>query len=158
MNDIVRNDNCELPDYYAFVRQAMANVQGAIDGGEVAQGHEVLTHHFAYGVYGRQMDVTANTLVISKMHRHETLNVFLKGRVALISNDGVQELVAPCVLVSPAGTQRIGFFHEDSAWLTVHPVDTQDLGEIERQVIVPDDEIALFLQHLQGDIKCLGEQ
>lgn len=88
MNDIVCNDNCELPDYYAFVRQAMANVQGAIDGGEIAQGHEVLTHHFAQGVYGRQMDVTANTLVISKMHRHQTLNVFLKGRVSLISPDG----------------------------------------------------------------------
>lgn len=146
-----------VPDYYAFVRQAMKNVQGVIDSGDVPQGHEVLTHHFADGVYGRQMDVTANTLVISKMHRHQTLNVFLKGRVALISNDGVQELVAPCVLVSPKGTQRIGFFLEDSSWLTVHPVNTQDLAEIEKQVIVPECEVKQFLEKLGGD-QCLGEQ
>ena len=96
-----------MSDYYAFVRQALSEVQGAIDTGEIEQGQETLTHHFADGVYGRQMNVSKGSLVVSKMHRHSTLNVFLSGRVSLIAPDGVVELSAPCVLVSPKAGRRV---------------------------------------------------
>ncbi len=60
---------------------------------------------------------------------------------------------APCVLKSMPGTKRIGYFHEDSSWITVHPTSDTDLEKIEQQVIVPDDEIDQFLASLPNRLK-----
>jgi hypothetical protein len=110
-------------------------------------------HHFAPGVYMRQMDAAAGTLVVSKMHRTEHMNILLKGSLTVATEDGIQLMTAPCVLKSMPGTKRIGYFHEDSSWITVHPTEETDLEKIEQQVIVPDDEIDQFLASLPSRLK-----
>lgn len=110
-------------------------------------------HHFAPGVYMRQMDAAAGTLVVSKMHRTEHMNILVKGSLTVATEDGIQLMTAPCVLKSMPGTKRIGYFHEDSSWITVHPTEEIDLEKIEQQVIVPDDEIDQFLASLPGKVK-----
>ena len=54
---------------------------------------------------------------------------------------------------SMPGTKRIGYFHEDSSWITVHPTDEKDLNLIEQQVIVPDEEIDQFVASLPNKCK-----
>ena len=110
-------------------------------------------HHFAPGVYMRQMDAAAGTLVVSKMHRTEHMNILLKGSLTVATENGIELLKAPCVLKSMPGTKRIGYFHEDSSWITVHPTEETDLEKIEQQVIVPDDEIDQFLASLPNRLK-----
>lgn len=110
-------------------------------------------HHFAPGVYMRQMDAAAGTLVVSKMHRTEHMNILLKGSLTVATEDGIQLMTAPCVLKSMPGTKRIGYFHEDSSWITIHPTSDTDLEKIEQQVIVPDDEIDQFLESLPNRLK-----
>ncbi|WP_263576385.1 hypothetical protein [Acinetobacter pseudolwoffii] len=110
-------------------------------------------HHFAPGVYMRQMDAAAGTLVVSKMHRTEHMNILLKGSLTVATEDGIQLMTAPCVLKSMPGTKRIGYFHEDSSWITIHPTSDTDLEKIEQQVIVPDDEIDQFLASLPNRLK-----
>ena len=110
-------------------------------------------HHFAPGVYMRQMDAAAGTLVVSKMHRTEHMNILLKGSLTVATEDGIQLMTAPCVLKSMPGTKRIGYFHEDSSWITIHPTSDTDLEKIEQQVIVPDDEIDQFLAPLPNRLK-----
>lgn len=110
-------------------------------------------HHFAPGVYMRQMDAAAGTLVVSKMHRTEHMNILLKGSLTVATEDGIQLMTAPCVLKSMPGTKRIGYFHEDSSWITVHPTSDTDLEKIEQQVMVPDDEIDQFLASLPNRLK-----
>lgn len=110
-------------------------------------------HHFAPGVYMRQMDAAAGTLVVSKMHRTEHMNILVKGSLTVATEDGIQLMTAPCVLKSMPGTKRIGYFHEDSSWITVHPTEETDLEKIEQQVIVPDEEIDQFLASLPGKVK-----
>lgn len=110
-------------------------------------------HHFAPGVYMRQMDAAAGTLVVSKMHRTEHMNILLKGSLTVATEDGIQLMTAPCVLKSMPGTKRIGYFHEDSSWITIHPTSDTDLERIEQQVIVPDDEIDQFLTSLPNRLK-----
>lgn len=110
-------------------------------------------HHFAPGVYMRQMDAAAGTLVVSKMHRTEHMNILLKGSLTVATEDGIQLMTAPCVLKSMPGTKRIGYFHEDSSWITIHPTSDTDLEKIEQQVIVPDDEIDQFLASLPSRLK-----
>ena len=101
----------------------------------------------------RQMNAKAGTLVVSKMHRTEHMNILLTGSLTVATEDGIELLKAPLVIKSMPGTKRIGYFHEDSSWITVHPTQTTDLDLIEQQVIVPDDEIDQFLASLPNQCK-----
>ena len=49
----------------------------------------------------------------------------------------MEELVAPIFMVSPAGTQRAVYVHEDTTWITFHhnPHNEKDLERIEEFVI-----------------------
>ena len=110
-------------------------------------------HHLAPGVYMRQMDAKGGTLVVSKMHRTEHMNILLKGSLTIATENGIELMVAPCVLKSMPGTKRIGYFHEDSSWITVHPTEETDLSKIEKQVIVPEQEIGQFMALLKNERK-----
>lgn len=158
MNEVIPADNTEL------LAQILGDVQSqtyidVVRGvqKQLSQSPDVIDvpvqHHFAPGVYMRQMDAAAGTLVVSKMHRTEHMNILLKGSLTVATEDGIQLMTAPCVLKSMPGTKRIGYFHEDSSWITVHPTKETDLEKIEQQVIVPDEEIDQFLASLPGKVK-----
>ena len=158
MNEVIPADNTELlvrilgdvqsRTYIDVVRGVQDQLSQCPDLIDVP-----VQHHFAPGVYMRQMDAAAGTLVVSKMHRTEHMNILLKGSLTVATEDGIQLMTAPCVLKSMPGTKRIGYFHEDSSWITVHPTEETDLEKIEQQVIVPDDEIDQFLASLPGKVK-----
>jgi len=93
-------------------------------------------HHFAPGSYAREITMPEGLVVIGKIHRHAHVNVISKGRVRVLTQDGVQEYHAPCTFVSTPGTQRLVFILEDTVWTTVHVTDKTDLAEIEQEVIV----------------------
>lgn len=162
MTDIIHKDDV---DQLKFVLNYCAGNQ-YIDCVQQLENHinenmEISTvdtiHHFAPDVYMRQMDAKAGDLVVSKMHRTEHMNILLKGSITILTEDGVQHLEAPVVLKSRAGTKRIGYFHEDSSWITVHPTNETDLEKIEELVIVPKEQEKLFLENM-GELKCLGQQ
>ena len=94
------------------------------------------------------MDAKAGTFCVSKMHRTEHMNILLKGALTIITENGLQYLESPQIIKSAAGTMRIGYFHQDTTWVTVHPTQETDLEIIERDVIVPDEEIEQFLKSI----------
>jgi len=94
-----------------------------------------LTHHFAPGAYGREIFIPADTLVVGKIHKHAHLNMLMQGKVSVATEDGVKSYQAPMVMVSRAGTKRVVYAHTDTIWVTVHLTDSQDLEEIEEQII-----------------------
>jgi len=158
MNEVIPADNTELLARILGDVQSRTYidvVRGVQD--QLSQSPDLIDvpvqHHFAPGVYMRQMDAAAGTLVVSKMHRTEHMNILLKGSLTVATEDGIQLMTAPCVLKSMPGTKRIGYFHEDSSWITVHPTEETDLEKIEQQVIVPDEEIDQFLASLPGKVK-----
>ena len=158
MSEIISPDNTELlscilmdvknRSYIDVVRDVQQQLTNSPDQIEVP-----IQHHFAPGVYMRQMDAAAGTLVVSKMHRTEHMNILLKGSLTVATENGIEYLKAPAVIKSMPGTKRIGYFHEDSSWITVHPTEETDLEKIEQQVIVPDDEIDQFLASLPNRLK-----
>ncbi len=106
-------------------------------------------HHFAPGVYMRQMDAKGGTLVVSKMHRTEHFIMFLTGSLSVMTENGIEYIKAPCIQRTMPGTKRIAYFHEDSTCMTIHPTGSTDLEEIEKQVIVPESEEIAFLKSAQ---------
>lgn len=94
-----------------------------------------LTHHFAPGVYGREILLPKDSLVVGKIHKHAHLNMIMKGHVSVATEDGVHEYKGPLVLVSLPGTKRVVYAHEDTVWVTVHLTNSQDLQVIEEEII-----------------------
>lgn len=96
-------------------------------------------HHFADGLYAREITIRAGTILTGKVHSTEHLNIVSQGRIAVWTEDGMKIVAAPCTLVSRPGTKRVGFALEDTVWTTIHanPGNLTDLAALELALIDP---------------------
>ena len=99
-----------------------------------------ITHYFAPGMYAREMWIPADCLITGKIHLTEHLNVLSQGMVSVSNNGESITLEAPYTYVSPVGTKRAIYAHEDSTWTTFHATDLTDIDEIEDQTIADNFE------------------
>lgn len=105
-------------------------------------------HNFSDGVYAREAFLPAGSMTVGKIHRHGHLNIISKGKVAVLTEFGVNILVGPITFKSEPGTKRVVKALEDTQWTTIHlnPTNTQDLEELESLII------ASSFEELEGDI------
>lgn len=97
-----------------------------------------VTHHHATGVYGRELFIPANQVIVSKIHRGKTLNIIAKGVISVISEMGYHTYTAPYTFVSDPYTKRVVISHEDTLWITAHGTDKENLEDIEEEIIAKD--------------------
>lgn len=110
-----------------------------------------VTHHFADGIYGREMFIPAGTMLTGKVHRFATLNLLLQGDITVTTPEGVKRIQAPAIFVSAPGCKKVGFAHTDTIWVNVHPTKLKDVAAIESKFIEPEAP-ALFHE----EQPCLG--
>lgn len=103
-------------------------------------------HHWADGMYCRELFRPKDTLIVGKVHKREHFYIVLSGEVTVVGEGTRERIKAPRIIVSAPGTKRAVFAHEDSICITVHRTDSKDLEAIERELIEPD-ETALFNAH-----------
>ena len=115
---------------------ALHSVEGSFGVEEI--NRDKLTHHFAGGVYGRELFIPANTMIVSKIHRAKTLNIIAQGVISVISEQGIHTYQAPHVFVSEPFTKRVVISHEDTLWVTAHGTYETDLLKVEDAVIAKD--------------------
>jgi len=95
-------------------------------------------HRFGPGVYIREIFVPAGTLAIGHRHKFEHMNVFLKGRVTILDDDGTaRELVAPMIFAGKPG-RKFGYIHEDMVWLNIYATDEADVEKLEQLLFEKD--------------------
>lgn len=106
------------------------------------QTEEIVTHHFGGGVYARELFIPAGNLIIGKRHRHESLNMVLKGHISVFVAPGlpVEHLYAPAIFTSPPFSKKMGYAHEDTVFVNVHPTTETDLEKIEAEFIITEEE------------------
>jgi hypothetical protein len=97
------------------------------------------THHFADGLYAREILIPAGCMLTGKIHRGEHLNFLMQGDITVWTEEGMKRLQAPAVIVSKPGTKRVGYAHEDTIWVTVHATHETSLEALESELIVPED-------------------
>ena len=115
-------------------------------------------HHFSKGIYGRELFIPKGTTLTGHIHKHAQLNVLVAGELSVLTANGVKRVKPPFVVVSPAGTKRVAYAHEDSIWLTVHGTEETDVEKIEAQFIAHSEiEYLDFCQALE-DKSCPGLQ
>ncbi len=101
-----------------------------------------LKHSFGDGCYVREMSVPKGYLVVTKIHKIAHPCFILKGECSILTEEGVKRIKAPQHFITPAGTKRVVYVHEDTVWVTVHVTKETDLKKIEEEIIAKDfDEI-----------------
>lgn len=113
---------------------------------------EFLTkHHFAEGLYAREILIPAGSLLTGKVHRCEHLNIVSQGDITVWTEDGMKRVKAPFTMVSRPGTKRVGLAHADTVWTTIHASLERDLDALEAELI---EAPAIALD--PEEAKCLG--
>ena len=100
-------------------------------------------HYFANDMYGRELFIAADSIVVGKVHRHEHLVQLLSGEATVYTDKGMERIVGPKTWVSPAGVKRALYTHTDCLFFTFHlnPDNTRDIEAIEAYVVVPEPRI-----------------
>lgn len=98
-------------------------------------------HHFAPGIYARELRIPAGTVLTGKTHKTTHLNVVSAGDITVWTEGGMKRVQAPYTFVSQPGTKRAGLTHADTVWTTFHVTQETDLEKIEAEVIEPEDNL-----------------
>ena len=127
----------EIEDYFISIADG-DNVIG--NGKEIIypEGLWEYKHSFADGIYIREMRMKKGQLGFSAIHKHSYGFFLLSGILASSKEEGVEEFIGPCYVVSPQGAKRIVYAIEDCIITTVHanPTNTEDLNELAKINIV----------------------
>jgi mannose-6-phosphate isomerase-like protein (cupin superfamily) len=89
---------------------------------EFPQVEMPVRHHFAPGVYLREIFMPADTFVIGHLHKTEHLNTIRQGRCQVWMRGRTHEVKAGDVIRSIGGVQKVLYIHEDTYWSTIHPI------------------------------------
>lgn len=140
-------DNTPAKSYRDKITQIEEYLTSVADGVDivVGDGNELIypemweyKHSFADGIYIREMGMKQGQLGFSAIHKHSYGFFLLSGVLASSKEEGVEEFIAPCYIVSPRGAKRIVYAVEDCVITTIHanPTNTEDLDELARINVV----------------------
>lgn len=90
-----------------------------------------VVHHFGPGIYIRELSMKAGTLAIGHRQKFDHVNIVLKGKVAVLGDNGQVNIIeAPMMFVGKPG-RKIGMVLEDLVWQNVYATELTDVDEIE---------------------------
>jgi len=102
-------------------------MQAKVDSGELQGVETPLTHYHTKDLYGRRIIVPAGCLFTTRVHKTDHISVAFRGRITMLNADGEsQEVTAPDMFVTPAGTHRVVYVHEEVEFATIHHCEEQD--------------------------------
>lgn len=110
-------------------------------------------HYHCNGVYAREIVIPKGTTLVGEIHLQDQINVVSKGKIRVVTEEGVKEIEAPYTFISPAGTKRAGYVLEDTVWTVFHATESTDQQEIRKEFIAESYE---HLDKQLEDKKCRG--
>lgn len=87
-------------------------------------------NYFSQGVYARELTIPKGCVLTGEIHKYTQLNILSKGDLTVITEEGTRRITAPFTVVSPPGTKRAAYAHEDSVWTTIHGTNETDVDKI----------------------------
>lgn len=122
-----------IPENVDF-RTAILEAERVMLQGMTLIDNEVI-HHFAPGIYMRELRIKKGTVLTGKIHKHEHLCV-LNGDIEIASQDGKGRFTGYLTFLSKPGVKRIGYAHEDTVFTTVHAISgCNDIEELEKALV-----------------------
>ena len=79
----------------------------------------------------------AGSAVIGAIHNHLHVWFLLTGRLAVATEELVEEYIAPCYVLATPGSKRVIYAMEDSIFVNIHknPTNTQNIEELENEIV-----------------------
>lgn len=99
-----------------------------------------IRHTFLRGIYMREMFIPRGTVLVGKVHRLDCINLVSRGDISVMTEAGAVRVQAGHQAVSPAGTQKVGFAHEDTIFINVFRTDATDVETIDEVLAFPATE------------------
>ncbi|MGQ0727276.1 hypothetical protein [Acidovorax sp.] len=87
-------------------------------------------HHFAPGVYAREITIPKDTVLVGVVHKRDNLVVLSAGRLRLVTDEGTVEIAAPHTRMCKAGTKNAAVALEDSVWTNFFATDETDTDKL----------------------------
>lgn len=119
----------------------------------------IVTNVIADGVLARTVLIPKGDIVVGEKHKYESINILVKGELKIWINGEVKHLKAPYMIKSNANTRKVVYTLEDAVWTSIHRVNSENLKDIEEEIIVKTDREDLVKELKQiniEELKCLG--
>ena len=124
----------EFRDQITLAHEALEKNENAMTGEEL-HAYNPVKHTFTDNCYVREIFNPAGQLIVTKIHKKEHPFFLMKGKMSILTEDGVVELEAPHHGITKPGTKRIIYTHTDCVFITVHGTDKKTPEEVEEEVI-----------------------
>ena len=142
------------------IMKVQENIENHPNGltGEALEKLNPLKHSFADGCYIREIFNPKGELLVTKIHKVSHPFFLMKGDMTILMEDGIKRIRAPHYGITPAGTKRIIYCHEDCVFVTVHATKLTDIKAIEEEVIAKDfdefdkEEIEKFKKQMEVEL------
>lgn len=108
----------------ASMRARVENLETALLG--VPQVDCPIRHHFAPGIYAREITIPKGTVLTGAIHKRESLVVLSAGRLRLVTDGGTVEISAPHTMTCKAGAKNAALAMEDSVWTNFFATEETD--------------------------------
>ena len=93
---------------------------------EVPQVDCPVRHHFAPGIYAREITIPKGTVLTGAVHKKQNLAVLSSGKLQLVTDDGTTIISAPHILTVMPGMKNAAYALEDSVWTNFFPTEETD--------------------------------
>lgn len=80
-------------------------------------------HHFAPGIYAREITIPKGTVLTGAVHKTQNLAVLSQGKLQLVTDDGTTIISAPHILTVMPGMKNAAYALEDSVWTNFFPTE-----------------------------------
>ena len=126
--------------------------------GEALEKLNPLKHSFADGCYIREIFNPKGELLVTKIHKVSHPFFLMKGDMTILMEDGIKRIKAPHYGITPAGTKRIIYCHEECIFVTVHATKLTDIAKIEEEIVSKDfddfdkSEIEKFKKKMEAEL------
>lgn len=101
---------------------------------EFPQAEITTLHHYANGIYAREVRLPAGTIAIGKLHKTEHFCV-VNGDIDVCDEHGKSRFVGHALFKTPAGIKRAVFAHADTVFTTFHAVPEASIDELEAALV-----------------------
>jgi len=121
-----------------------------------------VAHHFGHGIYMREVFMPAGTYIMGHAHRHEHMNIMLKGKMAVIVNGEAKVIEGPYIFTGQPG-RKFAYIIEDTVFVNAYATEETDVDKLEEMFVDKSDawksaqDAALNMQAIDAAVhKYLG--
>ena len=124
----------EFREKISELEEAVVSADNGITG-EILHDVNPVKHTFAGGCYVREIYNPADELIITKIHKKEHPFFLMKGKMSILTEEGIQDIEAPYQGITKPGTKRAIYTHEECIFITVHATNNTTIEDVEDEVI-----------------------